>query len=60
MQHNVSHTIQISNTLIYVHITNSHKYTTVIKSHVHKDIGKHDEHKMWLLYLCMNMNTRVP
>jgi hypothetical protein len=27
--------------------------------HVHKDIGKHDKHKMWLPYLCMNMNMRV-
>jgi hypothetical protein len=25
MQHKISHTIQISNTWIYVHITNSHK-----------------------------------
>jgi hypothetical protein len=27
---------------------NSHKYTTGIKSQVHKDIWKHDKHKMWL------------
>jgi hypothetical protein len=38
MQHNISHTIQISNTLIYVHITNSHK-----SKYIHKDIGKHDD-----------------
>jgi hypothetical protein len=34
MQHNISHTIQISNTLIYVHITNSHK-SKYISSQIH-------------------------
>jgi hypothetical protein len=39
---------------------NSHKYTTGIKSQVHKDIGKHDKHKMWLPRRSQNdMYTKI-
>jgi hypothetical protein len=34
MQHRISHTIQISNTWIHVHITNSHK-SKYISSQIH-------------------------